>query len=350
MKKTQITLSTGISMLLFITLFYSCSTRSIPMKLLVPAEVTIPKDVQSIAILNHSLPAKQEQFINILEGFITGESILADREGSFQCIRGVEARLNESPRVKAFALETDAYRGTGTRQFPEFLDWETIDALCDQYKVDAILSLETFDSDFGIKKHTSEYKEKVNGREVKKTEYHADLRIDVNSGWRFYDRKNRNMIDQVSFSDRKEWSGSGKTEQGALNDLPSKRRAINESGRFAGFQMANRISPNWRTETRTYFVKGNEDLKAAKVQVKFNNWDEAINIWKKLSENKDPKIAGRACYNLALASEMKGNMDIAIVWAEKAMKVYHVKKARNYVDVLYTRKDNELRLDKQMNR
>lgn len=328
----------------------SCSTRSVPMKLLVPAEITVPAEVQRLGILNHSLPGREDQWKNVLEGFITGESILADREGSFECIKGVEMRLNESPRLKAIAIQTDTYKGTGTRQFPELLGWQVIDELCKQYDVDAILCLETFDSDFGLKKHTSEVKEKVNGREVKRTEYHADLRIDVNSGWRLYDNVHKSLIDQVSFTDRKEWSGSGKSEQAALDNLPSKRRSINESARFAGFQLANRISPNWRTETRSYFVKGNDDFKEAKTQVRFNNWDAAISIWKRLSEDADPEIAGKACYNMALASEMKGNIDMAIVWAEKAMKVYHIKKARNYVNVLYNRRDNENRLDEQMNR
>ncbi|MBK7214219.1 MAG: hypothetical protein IPH88_13160 [Bacteroidales bacterium] len=327
---------------------FSCATRSVSMKLLVPADVTVPLEIQSVGILNRSLPQRNDQFINILEGFITGESVLADREGSFNCIRGVEARLNESPRLRAFAIESDQYRGTGTRQFPEMLDWNTVDALCKEYKVDAILSLETFDSDFDLRKHTSETKEKVNGREVKKIEYHADLRVNVNSGWRLYDNIHKQVTDQSTFTDRKDWDGSGATAEAALENLPNKRRAINESGTFAGFRIANRISPNWRTERRTYFVKGADEFKAAHKEIKFNNWDPAIEIWKKLAENSNPEIAGKACYNLALASEMRGNMDLAIVWAEKAMKQYHVKKARGYVDVLYNRQRNEERLKDQM--
>lgn len=325
-----------------------CSTRNVSMQLLIPAEITIPQEIKSVGILNRSLPQKNEQFLNVLEGFITGESVLADREGSFNCIRGVEARLNELPRLKAFAIESDQYRGTGTRQFPEVLDWNSVDALCRQNKVDAILSLETFDSDFGIKKSTSDRKEKVNGREVVHKEYHADLRVEVNTGWRLYDNIHRTIVDKVSFSDRKEWTGNGSGEQAALDDLPSKRHTINESGKHAGIKIANRLSPNWRTENRSYFVKGNDDFKAAKEQVKFNNWEAAILTWKRLSESPDPVIAGRACYNLALASERKGDIDLAIVWVEKAMKIYHIKQARNYSEVLSHRKENDAKLEEQM--
>lgn len=332
-----------------IIVFGGCSMRSTSLQLLIPGEITIPQDIQTVGIMNRSLPAEQGQLLTILEGFVTGESILADREGSFSCIHGVESKLKESPRIKAFSIDTDRYRGTGTRQFPPVMDWHDVEAICQEYHVDGLLILETFDSDIEIKKHTSEHKEKVNGREITKKDYNADLRVDVNTGWRFYDNVHKQLIDQVTFTDRKKWEGSGSSEQAALDDLPSKRHVINESGAYAGHMIANRISPHWRTESRSYFVKGNKDLEKAKAEVKFNNWDAAIEIWKRLAESPDPEIAGRACYNMALASELKGNIDLAITWAEKAMKTYHNKKARSYTDLLYQRKHDEEKLRDQMN-
>jgi len=348
MENILIRISFAACLLTLALLINACSTRNVSMQLLVPAKITIPQEIRTVAILNRSLPARKEQIINILEGFITGESILADREGSFNCIRGVESRMNESPRIKAIAIETDTYRGTGTKMFPEMLNWNDVDALCREYKVDAILSLETFDSDFGLRQYSSDRKEKVNGKEVTTKVYHADLAVNVTSGWRLYDNIGKTMVDQVSFSDEKKWKGEGNSAANAEGKLPAKRNSINESGRYAGFLMANRLSPNWRKENRSYYIKGNDDFKKAKKEVKFNNWDAAIAIWKKISDNTDPVLAGRACYNLALASEMKGNLEMAIFWADKAMKQYHDKKARSYVDVLNNRIQNEEKLKEQM--
>jgi hypothetical protein len=349
MTKSKFQLTATFVFAVIILLIYGCNTRSVSLDLLIPGEITIPQDIQSVGILNRSLPEKNDQLINILEGFITGESVLADREGSFNCIHGVETKLRESPRLQAMSIETDQYRGTGTRLFPEVLNWQNVDAICKQYHVDGLLVLETFDSDFELKKHTSETTEKVNGREVKKTVHHADLRVNVNTGWRFYDNIHKQIIDKVTYTDRKDWDGSGSSEKAAIEDLPSKRLAINEAGRFAGLRIADRISPHWRTETRKYFVKGNKEFIEAKEQVKFNNWEPAIEIWKRLAESHDPEIAGKACYNMALASEMKGNIDLALTWAEKSMKVYHIKKARSYVEILKRRQYNEQRLKEQMN-
>lgn len=334
--------------LLILTVLSSCATRRVSMQVLVPAGITIPSSVTSVAIVNRSLPPHDRPVLNILEGFISGESVLADREGSFNCIRGVQDRLNESPRIKAITVESDEYRGTGTKQFPVVLDWEAVGELCRSNQVDAVLSLETFDSDFELHRSTSKQKEKVNGREVVRLKYKTSLEVDIHSGWRLYDNLSRKVIDQVVFTDSKSWSGEGDSEKEALENLPSKRHVLNEAGRFAGIQMANRISPNWITESRRYFVKGSSGLENGRVHVKFNDWDAARKVWLASTNDQDPKAAGRACYNLALAAEMQGDLDSAIQWAEKAMKEFHLKQARDYVDRLYIRRDEEQRLLEQM--
>ena len=145
-----------------------------------------------------------------------------------------------------------------------------------------------------------------------------------------------------------EWQAEGKTPEKAKRGLPLKRKAINESGYYAGKQYGIRISPSWMHVSRTYFIKGNDDFKLAKQMVKTQNWDAAAEVWKKYTNNPDPKIAGYACYNMALAGEMKGELEIALHWAEKAMKKYGLKRAVNYVNVLNRRIFDQKRLEKQL--
>ena len=57
-------------------------------------------------------------------------------------------------------------------------------------------------------------------------------------------------------------------------------------------------------------------MKKASKNVKSNQWDDAINIWKDMANIKDKKIASKASY-MALASEIKGYLDAAIDWAKK---------------------------------
>ncbi len=44
-------------------------------------------------------------------------------------------------------LTSEDFRGTGTKQFPLPLEWPQVEMLCKKYNVDAIVALETFDSD-----------------------------------------------------------------------------------------------------------------------------------------------------------------------------------------------------------
>jgi hypothetical protein len=348
MKKIMNYFSVFLFCLMGMVILSSCKTRSVSMKILEPAQITVPPVIDRIAILNRSLPQREERFISILEGFVSGESLMADREGAFHCVRSSAERLDKSPRFKAIALETDQYRGTGTKQFAEPLDWHTVNELCTQYSVDAIMALETFDSDFDLRKSSSKYKEKVDGKEVEKTEYKAELTVRVNTGWRLYDNRNQQVIDQIVYTDNKEWTGTGSTEQNALNNLPSKRTAIDESAKYAGLRIADRIAPNWKTERRVYFVKGNDSFKKAKECIKYGDWDGAIKIWSKLAKDPDPVVAGRASYNMALGSEWKGDLEMADYWISKSRKEFHVRKAIGYSETLQRRIRNEELLREQM--
>ena len=50
-----------------------------------------------------------------------------------------------------------------------------------------------------------------------------------------------------------------------------------------------------------YYVKGTDNFKIAHRKAQRRNWDEAGELWKKETENSDIKIAGRACYNMAMS-------------------------------------------------
>ena len=62
----------------------------------------------------------------------------------------------------------------------------------------------------------------------------------------------------------------------------------------------------------------------------------------------DKKIASKASYNMALASEIKGYLDAAIDWAKKA-KALGDKKANSYISILNKRKEDQIKLKKQLN-
>jgi hypothetical protein len=130
--------------------------------------------------------------------------------------------------------------------------------------------------------------------------------------------------------------------------LPSKRNCINDAGRFAGEMFAVRISPNWVWVTRFYYTKENEEFKTAKQYVKLNDWKGAAKIWQKYTTSLDPKIAGRACHNMALAAEMEGELQVALEWANKAYKLNNKYSDYSYINLLTTRIMQQDKLKEQM--
>jgi hypothetical protein len=329
-------------------LLASCGTASHQMQILKPAAITLPSDIKQVGIINRSLPGKGQGFKNFLEGFVTGESIAADREGSLECQRGLAAGLNQAPRFNAVVIEGVDLRGTGTREWPEFLDWQQVEELCERFRLDALIALESFDSDVNLRKSSADVERTIDKKKVIVKEYYADLRMNVRSGWTIYKPATQQIIDRNAFSDEMRWNETGDTPEQVLSKLPSKRKAINESGYFSGKQYAIRISPTWVTENRTFYRKATDEFKVAGKYVKQDRWKEAIAIWKRYTMDADPKIAGRACYNMALASEVEGNLPIALEWANRAWQQHGLKNARNYISLLQNRMWQQERLDQQM--
>lgn len=326
----------------------SCSTASHQMQILKPAAITIPSTIRQVGIVNRSLPEKGQGFHNFMEGLVTGESIAADREGSQECLRGLATGLNEGPRFTAVVVEGLDLRGTGTREWPENLQWEQVGDICNRFKVDALIALETFDSDLAFRKSSADVERVIDKKKVIVKEYSVDLMMNVRSGWTIYQPAGQNLVDQNAFTDEMRWEETGDTPDEALSRLPSKRNAINKSAYFSGLQYAVRISPTWVTESRSYFRKANDDFKVAGKYVKQDKWTNAIEIWKKYTLSTDPKVAGRACFNMALASEVDGNLPIALEWANRAWEQHGLKRARDYGQLIEMRIRQQQKLDRQM--
>ncbi len=327
----------------------SCSTSSVVVNIQRPADITISQDIKNVVLVNRSRPSKNNLANNIVEGIVTGEGIGSDRKGAEYCMRGLSNMLLNSKRYNLKNEGGLELKGTGTSAFPTPLDWNEVKSICGSYGGDALLVLETFDSDSrSYVGNPVTRTRKKKGVKVKTLHYPAYRDITIESGWRIYDLKNKKIVDENKFAEYKQFSAWAKSPEAALLSLLSQGSAIRESGLVAGRQYGFRISPMWIKVSRTYYIGKSDDLKLAKSYVKKGDWDTAIDIWKDLVNNPDEKIARRSTYNMAIASEIKGGLDTAIEWANKAKKLGE-KKAYNYINILQRRKMDEEKLKQQLN-
>ncbi|HEX2935058.1 MAG TPA: DUF6340 family protein [Bacteroidales bacterium] len=327
---------------------FSCKTTQVSVEVLKPAQITIPSQIKSIAIINGSTPSKRDRARNVMEGLITGEVPFVDKRAAEQCITGVVNRLQGAPRFKSAVLTGIQIKGTGTRQFPAPLDWNYVDEICRNSNVDAIAVLEVFDSNNMYSQSEREAKRKEGDKEIKYTEYIAHLNVEIEAGWRIYYPEKQQIIDQNIYNDSREWNNASNTPKKAQAGLPALESAVSDAGYYAGQQYAVRISPLWIWVTRQYYKKGNTDFELATRKAKVNDWKGAAELWQKHINNSDPKIAGYANYNMALACEMEGDLESALDWAQKSYVNYKNNSARYYVNILKQRINDQVRLQEQM--
>lgn len=334
--------------LFLLQLFSACKTSTVMLDVLQPAAINVPSHIKKIAVEDRARASKDEKFMNILEGTLTGEGIGMDRDGAEKCISGLLNTLGSTPRFTILHGGITLY-GTGTGELPEALDWSEVQKICKNDFADALLVLEAFDSNSNVdvesKQEVIKHKD---GSSTISNYFIATKRVSVKNCWRLYDPATKNIIDEICGNDYKEFSARGENHDQAIHNLISEWSAVEQAGYFAGQNYGVRIAPVWIKVSRSYYVKGNDQLEKAAEMANVKDWDNAIAIWKGLTTYPDPKIAGRAAHNMAVASEVQGSLTVALDWAKKAAYDYNNKYTLSYIRILNERMSDQERLDHQM--
>jgi len=187
----------------------------------------------------------------------------------------------------------------------------------------------------------------LSGRPLPGLEHQANMQTLVKTGWRIYDRQGRNIIDEYSFGKSLNYSAKGINPVVAAAGLINRKEAVKEAGNQTGHTYAQRILPYWIRVYRDYYVKGTDNFSVACRMARTGNWKGAEELWFKETSNANGKIAGRACYNMAIISEINGGLDKAIEWAKKSYENYNNRLALTYVNMLKNRKVNDTILQDQ---
>ncbi len=341
-------MKTRLPFLLVIILIMAqaCTTGS-RVQVMRPAEIDVPKTVQKVVLVNRYKPAGKNTWINVLEGIFTGEMIMADRRGADQALNGLMDGLRGSPRYEVVMSNTEM-PGNGLGLFPEPLTPAQVQNLCKQYKTDALLAIEAFDSNVGITTEPKTRTEKVNGEDVVVNYFEGRETVSVTIGWRIYSAVNGAVLDQNQVYKTLYFSSQGNNKQQAIANLVFPADAVARTGYDGGLVYAGRIAPSWVWVSREFYGSGSTGMRKAKKMARRGDWENAAVLWKSLTKSEKTKVAKRATYNMAVASEMMGNYDIAIEWARKAANNYNLRRADNYVYTLKNQKAALERVNQQL--
>jgi hypothetical protein len=299
--------------------------------------VYLPDNVKSIAVVNRSLTKEEDKKSKVLESITTGEIAGSDRLASDECVKGVYDGIYGIGGISILFPRRSRMYGTGTRETPDLLDWKLVAGICDSTEADALLVLETFDSNTDLLLSTAaEQVTSILSHGTPKPGLPNQIRMNVMCYWRLYDPDSKTIIDQFQQTFYLMFDTEGKVPP------PD---ALTQTAYAAGQEYIKRFLPSYYIVRRDLYKKARgsakQEFKTGFRRAEVANWDGAIEIWSKLTENVKQKTAGRACLNVAVAYEVLGNTDMALQWAKKSYEDHNDKLGREYAKILLRRKSLE---------
>ena len=220
------------------------------------------------------------------------------------------------------------------------LDSSAINNICREYNADAVLSLESFAEHLSTKYYFKP--EYGSSGQV----FSANTDIGYRAQWRLYRSGNHPGAYRFQVMDSIFWQATSHSIPELYAQMPRTKEALAGSGIASGLKMAEFISPNWLNQPRYYFVTGKKEIDSATDYLKENKWEEAAAIWSKYALEKSRRIRSQVEFNLALAAEMNGNLDLAIEWGLKSFKTNYSQAAETYLRTLYFNRSSKQRESK----
>jgi len=298
--------------------------------------VLLPNNINDIVLVNRSLTKDEDKNAETMEAISSGEIAGSDKIASDDAIKGVFDGINNKSHIKVVIPETLRLYGTGTRQTPDLINWEKVTEICELANADALLVLETFDSNSDIIRNAvSEQVSSVIITGKPSTRLPSQAQVNVKSYWRLYNPEAKTIMDQHQQTYYMNFN--------LLNGLPPVN-ALSETAYAAGLDYINRYLPTYYRVKREMYKKGkgsNSTFDAGWRSAEVAKWSDAIANWEEVVRLEN-KSSGRAALNIAVAYEVLGDTDLALQWAQRAYSDYGDKLSRDYAKILLRRKRFEL--------
>lgn len=341
--------SYGYVLVLCMLALCSCKTNLVYINAVNPAPVTISNTTKNVGIVNRTTPSDNNKALNSIHQASSGETINLIKEASAESIRGLNDALTQNKRfdlVKPLNEPTLTTPVMGV--FPSPLSWTEVESICKANGVDILFVLEVFDTELKVVPLNAPGKiENITDVITTVAQAQVNINTTIKTGWRIYDPQKKYILDEFPLTDYLSVTANASTIVNTTEAMIGRKEAIKLSANRLGYDYATRILPYYIQVTRDYYVKGSRNFKIATRKARTGNWDGAGELWLQETGSKKRKIAGRACYNMAILGEINGNLDDAISWAQKAYENYNNSLALNYVNILRNRKQKNQRLTYQ---
>ena len=319
--------------------FSSCvSYKKLTIEIVKPAGYLIPPEIKKLAIVSRNLKYESDT----LQNYHARNSHLVKDKIQFNpdslarktCLDSLARNLMKQNRFDSILTYPVNYfpliriKKIG----PNKADWYKI--ITQQTNADGLIILDMFSCFYSNLDNTT-------------------ANVVTSNIWSFYDAKKQKITDRFVQIDTLYWDGRDESGLKKIR-IPAKKEAITLAAGIIGENYSKHIQPSWTMVYRDIMVCKNPDLNLAEKLARKNNWEDASAIWQKYADGKNKRNQIVALYNLALASEMNGDVDQAIKLTDRAAKVstgffwsLENEAVRKYSAVLYQRKTELKKLNTQ---
>lgn len=231
----------------------------------------------------------------------------------------------------------------------KLLSRNVLSKICYDAGVEAVVTVDGYDAeiDSDSKVQYSTPVDRTYGT-VKVPYFTGDQSVLMQMLFRIYLCKNEGgkILNETALATQVSISSTGNDPYDVNVNLADANNILIQASRNLGTDYAKQIVPSWRTEYRSIYSTGSNELKEAYKLVKAGNWPAATDIWYLLASSNMEKLAKKASFNLILASEVAGDYELAEEWARRCVNKYQMPEAEKYLEIIKRRKSEIEKLHK----
>ncbi|WP_346863320.1 DUF6340 family protein [uncultured Draconibacterium sp.] len=332
------------ALLLLMFLAVSCSTtKIITIEIPEPAQKELPDRIQSLLLVNRTVDEnysdlKADSLQNIFyRKQFTLDTLIYDLTAVDTTLKALGELLFESGRYDFVIPENRFLDFEKNTFFSQEMPWQQVKDICETYNTDAVLSLDMFSTQVITKYDKDTYFDPIQDGFF--TASTANMAIIYNALFRIYDPLEEKVLVREFFKDTVQWSDYGASANDLFRHFTPVKTALTEAGIAIALDFSEKITTVWREEQRSFYVKGDDNLKHAGTFIDNQQWIQAMALWKETAENTKSKATkSKAQLNVAIAYELQGDIENAISWALDSYNTMYRQFTYQYLELLNKRK------------
>lgn len=324
-------------------ILFSCfTTHRVPIDQMEPGKIPLPAQIRKVALISRNFRFSVDtlsRYYNLdfrLKRGTNRENQVIDSIAVTKSLDDLRKVLLESGRFdEVFVYPSNAIKPhVGQKEQP--LSAGYIQTLCAESETDAVISLEMLSFFYNRNKTLSHT-------------ILPEANVKVTAIWSVYTPLQGGPIDRFTHSEVVRWNETSPGNDPKKYELPGRKDAISLACGEAARNYSKRIVPHWTESSRVLVGLNGAEWEKALSYALNNKWERAARIWQEHTLSVQSRVAGVAALNYAVACEMNGDLEEAIVWSDKAVSLLRNGEtgriARNYAAILYQRKLKAVRLN-----